>query len=114
MENLKKLKKVTIIWEKYRKVKQNQEQIKISEELRKLESIEEDGYATQASKERILHLEKLQNQIILAKEEEWRLKCREIWLNAGDENTSFFHKYAKGRKSTNTIWCLKDEEGREV
>eukprot|EP00253_Pinus_taeda_P029650 PITA_29650 len=33
---------------------------------------------------------------------------------AGDENTSFFHNYAKGRKSANTIWGLKNEEGREV
>ena len=50
----------------------------------------------------------------MAKEEEWRLKSRAIWLKAGDENTRFFHNYAKGRKSANTIWSLKDEEGRVV
>eukprot|EP00253_Pinus_taeda_P029977 PITA_29977 len=79
-----------------------------------LESIEADGYSSQASKDRILHLEKLQNHILLAKEEEWRLKSRAIWLKSGDENTSFFHNFAKGRKSANTIWSLKDEEGRVV
>lgn len=68
MENLKRLKKATIIWAKDRKAKQNEDQSRISEELQKLESIEEDGYATQDSKERIFHLEKLQNQILLAKE----------------------------------------------
>jgi len=59
-------------------------------------------------------LEKIQNQILLDKEEEWRLKSRAIWLKSGDENTSFFHNFAKGRKSVNTIWSLKDEEGREI
>jgi len=114
MENLKRLKKATISWAKDRKAKQNEEITRINENLQKLESIEADGYATQESKERILSLEKLKNQILLAKEEEWRLKSRAIWLKAGDENTSFFHNYAKGRKSANTIWNLKIDEGREA
>eukprot|EP00253_Pinus_taeda_P016622 PITA_16622 len=114
MENLKRLKKSTISWAKERQKKQNEDLLKIREELKSLESIDADGYSSQASKERILSLEKAQNQILLAKEEEWRLKSRAIWLKSGDENTSFFHNYAKGRKSANTIWILKDEEGREV
>eukprot|EP00253_Pinus_taeda_P001568 PITA_01568 len=114
MENLKRLKKATILWAKDRKLKQNEEITKISEELQKLESIEEDGYATLESKKKIVDLEKHKNQILLAKEEEWRLKSRAIWLKAGEENTSFFHNYAKGRKSANTIWQLLTEEGREA
>eukprot|EP00253_Pinus_taeda_P006972 PITA_06972 len=114
MENLKRLKKATISWAKERQKKQNEDLIKIREELKALESVDADGYSTQASKDRILSLEKSQNQILLAKEEEWRLKSRAIWLKSGDENTSFFHNYAKGRKFTNTIWSLKDEEGRAV
>eukprot|EP00253_Pinus_taeda_P028429 PITA_28429 len=114
MENLKRLKKATMSWAKERQKKQNEELMKIREELKVLESVEADGYSTQSSKDRILSLEKAQNQILLAKEEEWRLKSRAIWLKLGDENTSFFHNYAKGRKSANTIWSLKDEEGRVV
>eukprot|EP00253_Pinus_taeda_P023068 PITA_23068 len=114
MENLKRLKKATISWAKDRKLKQNEELNRIREELKQMESIEEDGYSSQASKDRILHLEKLQNKILLDKEEEWRLKSRAIWLKSGDENTSFFHNFAKGRKSFNIIWSLKNEEGREV
>lgn len=59
-------------------------------------------------------MQKRQNQILLDKEEERRLKSKAIWLKSGDENTSFFHNYAKGRKSVNTIWSLKDQEGWEV
>eukprot|EP00253_Pinus_taeda_P008825 PITA_08825 len=114
MENLKRLKKATISWAKERQKKQNEDLVKIREELTSLESTEADGYSSQDSKERILQLEKAQIQILLAKEEEWRLKSRAIWLKAGDENTSFFHNYAKGRKSANTIWSLKNEEGRQV
>eukprot|EP00253_Pinus_taeda_P009579 PITA_09579 len=114
MENMKRLKIATISWAKERQKKQNEDLIKIREELKVLESMEADGYSTQASKDQILSLEKSQNQILLAKEEDWRLKSRAIWLKSGDENTSFFHNYAKGRKSANTIWSLKDEEGRVV
>lgn len=59
-------------------------------------------------------LEKHRSQILLAREKEWRLKSRAIWLKAGDENIKFFHNYARGRKITNTIWKLKNEEGREA
>eukprot|EP00253_Pinus_taeda_P022728 PITA_22728 len=111
---MKRLKTTTKSWAKERQKNQNEELIKIREELKSLESMDSDGYSTQSSKDRILSLEKAQNQILMAKEEEWRLKSRAIWLKAGDENTRFFHNYAKGRKSTNTIWSLKDEEGRVV
>ena len=50
---------------------------------------------------------------MLEREESWRLKSRAIWLECGDENTKFFHAFARGRKAANTIWCLKDEEGLE-
>eukprot|EP00253_Pinus_taeda_P031667 PITA_31667 len=95
MENLKRLKKATISWAKERQKKQNEDLLKIREELKNLESIEADGYSSHASKDRILHLEKLQNHILLAKEEEWRLKSRAIWLKSRVENTSFFYNFAK-------------------
>ena len=114
MENLKKLKKATIEWEKSRRERQKEDLVLINEELQRMECTEIDGYRSQESKEKILLLEKQRDQILLSKEEEWRLKSRAIWLKAGDENTKFFHNYAKGRKNANTIWKLKNEEGEEA
>eukprot|EP00253_Pinus_taeda_P002268 PITA_02268 len=114
MENLKRLKKTTVEWASDRRKKQNEALNKIDDELRALEAPKVDAYATQESKERIVTLEKSREKILLDKEEEWRLKSRAIWLKAGDENTKFFHNYVKGRKNANTIWKLKDPEGREA
>ena len=36
------------------------------------------------------------------------------WLENGDENTKFFHAFAKGQKVANIIWSLKDQEYRPV
>ena len=47
----------------------------------------------------------------MEKEETWRLKSRAIWLECGDDNTKFFHAYARGRKVANTVWSLKDDLG---
>jgi hypothetical protein len=52
--------------------------------------------------------------LLADQEETWRLKSRAIWLENGDENTKFFQAYAKGRREENTIWSLKDQEGRSI
>ena len=49
--------------------------------------------------------------MLLEKEETHRLKSRATWLEAGDDNTKFFHDYAKGRKVANTIWSLDNSQG---
>eukprot|EP00253_Pinus_taeda_P016222 PITA_16222 len=114
LENLKRPKKATIDWAKARKVSQNEALSKIDAELRALEEPEADGYVNQESKDKVLMLEKQRSKILLDREEEWRLKSRAIWLKAEYENTKFFHNYAKGRKNANTIWKLKDQDGREA
>ena len=40
-----------------------------------------------------------------------KLKSRALWLEAGDENTNFFHCFASHRKNINTILEIKDEIG---
>lgn len=47
----------------------------------------------------------------------WRSRCHEQWLLGGDNNTSYFHKIANGRKRKNTVITLENNgdiiEGNE-
>jgi hypothetical protein len=56
-------------------------------------------------------MEEWRNRLIKENEEMWRLKSRAIWMKSGDENKKNFQAYAKGRKCSNTIWHLKDQDG---
>lgn len=44
-------------------------------------------------------------------EEKWRLKSRNLWLQVGDKNTTFFHKQHTVRKAKNNISSITDETG---
>ena len=50
-----------------------------------------------------IDLQKELHKALRREEEYWRIKCRSTWLQAGDKNTSFFHKQAECRKNHNTI-----------
>jgi hypothetical protein len=39
------------------------------------------------------------------------LRSRAIWIQAGDDNSKFFHSYANNRKVSNTIWKLPTPAG---
>ena len=67
--------------------------------------MEEEGEISSSteSKLRLLQLEKRRIKLIKEKEESWRLKRRDTWLDSGDENIKFFQSYAKGRENINTI-----------
>jgi hypothetical protein len=74
----------------------------------------DSGFSSNTSRDELKTLEAKRRKLLADKEATWRLKSRAIWLENGDENTKFFHAYAKGRKATNTIWSLKDQEDRPV
>uniref|UniRef100_A0A803QPC0 Reverse transcriptase n=1 Tax=Cannabis sativa TaxID=3483 RepID=A0A803QPC0_CANSA len=42
----------------------------------------------------------------------WRQKSRETWLALGDRNTRFFHAATVIRKRRNSIWAIKDRDGK--
>jgi hypothetical protein len=45
-------------------------------------------------------------------EEYWRLKSRSLWLEAGDRNTSYFHRQFKARLSRNHISEITTNDGK--
>jgi hypothetical protein len=57
------------------------------------------------------HMEALKKELLDWKEAKWRQNSKVIWLAQGDENTLFFHNYAKKRKN---IWSIKNEIGEQV
>eukprot|EP00253_Pinus_taeda_P026957 PITA_26957 len=59
-------------------------------------------------------LTKQRTQVLKDREASWRLRSRAIWLQEGDENTKFFHRFANGRKAINTIWELQNDQGQQV
>jgi hypothetical protein len=57
------------------------------------------------------HLEYKKRKFLEDKEVKWRLKSRDTWLELGDENTKYFHKFSNHWKNINTIWEMTNEEG---
>ena len=49
-----------------------------------------------------------------AKEEFWKQRSRQLWLNLGDKNTGFFHATTKKRKALNKFSVLEGEDGVPV
>lgn len=52
------------------------------------------------------------NQAYKLEEEFWRIRCKSLWLQAGDRNTKFSHEKTKLRRSQNRITALIDSTGR--
>jgi hypothetical protein len=52
--------------------------------------------------------------LLAVEESKWRQKGKAVWICEGDNNTKFFHKFAGYRNITNSIWEIKDPEGRLV
>ncbi|XP_074362148.1 uncharacterized protein LOC141702349, partial [Apium graveolens] len=41
----------------------------------------------------------------------WKQRAKQFWLQEGDRNTRFFHRYASARKNKNSIKRLRDANG---
>lgn len=44
----------------------------------------------------------------------WEQRAKANWLQLGDKNSVFFHKYASTRRRINTISRLESAEGQEI
>ncbi|XP_041000418.1 uncharacterized protein LOC121246355 [Juglans microcarpa x Juglans regia] len=62
-------------------------------------------------------IKRIQEEIDQLLEEEdvtWKQRAKQKWLKDGDRNSKFFHHCSNQRRKTNTIKCIKDEEGTEA
>jgi hypothetical protein len=114
MDNLKRIKKLVIPWEKTKREEEEQDLKNIEVQLDLFYQNIDSTFSSNTSRDELKTLEAKRRKLLADKEATWRLKSRAVWLENGDENTKFFHAYAKGRKEANTIWSLKDQEDRPV
>jgi len=75
-------------------------------------TIEEHGLSQQNKElESVLYTQL--SHINREEELKWGLKSRQLWLQGGDKNTTFFHKQATARKIRNNISSILDNEGNQ-
>ena len=66
-----------------------------------------DLYAADVVKEARTKL----NQILAQQKVYWRQRAKQFWLEEGDSNTKFFHRFTSARARKNAITHLKDKNG---
>jgi hypothetical protein len=93
---------------------EEQELQNIEEQLKLIHQDSDSGFTSSSARDNLKRLEARRRNLLAVQEETWRLKRRVIWLENEDENTKFIQAYSKGRKVDNTIWSLKDQEGKSV
>ena len=71
--------------------------------LERHQLILEESPVTPALLTREAELQREYHKACREEETYWRVKSRTLWLQAGDTNTTFFHKQAQARKIYNSI-----------
>jgi hypothetical protein len=113
VKNLPIIKEKTKTWAHQKLLKEDLELKDLESQLNLISEEQGGGFDTTHAKLNLLKLEERRNRLLKEKKETWRLKSRVTWLKSGEENTKFFQAYAKGRKCTNSIWQLKDQDGKK-
>jgi hypothetical protein len=113
----KKLKLVKGLLKYWEKTSSNLAQNNVRDKKFQLENIQEEMETKEVQQSHIMTEQKIHKEYMQALTEEeiiWRLKSRSLWLKAGDQNTSFFHRQAKARIWANQISEIKTPEGEII
>jgi hypothetical protein len=108
-EKLRGLKKELKAWEKNLS-SPTSEKIHIQNSLDHLQHALEDSPPNQDSLTQEVVLQKSLHQAYRTEEDYWRVKSRNLWLQAGDKNTTFFHKQVEARKNFNTVTEINSQD----
>ncbi|XP_057819150.2 uncharacterized protein LOC131032212 [Cryptomeria japonica] len=88
--------------------------IRVEEELDRINNMviekgmtNEEFYAENSLKAELV-------EILLREEMFWQDKSRELWIDAGDSNSKFFHASLKAKRNKNRINQLMDDSGKMV
>ena len=59
-------------------------------------------------------MESKKDSLLLKEEKLMHLKSSALWLEVGDKNTKFFHRFSSHRKNINTIFEIRNSQGNMV
>jgi exonuclease III len=111
IRKLKHLQQQTTRWLKDKKLAEKAAINKIDLELEALLRLQLQNPDIPDINYRIKELERDRSTFLREDEERWRLKSRMLWLNGGDKNTRFFHRFASARRSKKQLWDIEQEDG---
>jgi hypothetical protein len=109
--NLNFVKKVVSSWTHLKRVKNLENLVCLEHQIAKVYGWEAKEGLNETSRENLKMLEQKKRNILVDKEEVWRMKRKGLLLSKGDENTKFFHNIANYRKNNLTIWGIQRNDG---
>ncbi|XP_059068683.1 uncharacterized protein LOC131859144 [Cryptomeria japonica] len=90
------------------------EKLRVEAELDRINNLViEKGVTNEEYHAEISHKDELE-EILLREEMFWQDKSKELWIDAGDSNSKFFHASLKAKRNKNRINQLKDVSGKMV
>ncbi len=84
---------------------------KLLAEIHELDRLEEHADLSPDQFGRRLELRERLNRVLDDEELLWKARANLKWLKEGDRNTKFFHAFANGRKRSNLIGTIDDDDG---
>eukprot|EP00253_Pinus_taeda_P029738 PITA_29738 len=108
---LKRTKKALKDWAKESYQEPEETKKKVKNELEDVQARIEEHGLSQQNKEQENALYAQLTHINREEEIKWRIKSRQLWLQGGDKNTTYFHKHATARKLRNNVNTILDIEG---